>query len=321
MFFFHRIRNFFNPGSPEVSRREAFSTFAFWRTPRRSTSGFVILFAILISVIILLLGFGIFSVATKQSILSSGAREAQYAFTAADTGSECALYAEAQGTIYSATQDMFLDCAENTVTFEYQQPGLFTVEMETGPGTCAFITIETNGNLRTILSQGYNLCNGDQPQTGNPRLAERDLEITYTIPGTVQTPSQGGGTGGTGGGSSGIGTGGTVSSMGSSQLGGNNLGTSPNPGVITGSSQMGTGQVSNQQLGQMQVQTPQDIVIPKLLPPTTVTDTSSPQTMRQVDGSENTSFVKSASQTVTRAAQSVANAVDSAFRAVADLVK
>ncbi len=277
--------------------------------------GFVILFAILISVIILLLGMGIFSVATKESILSSSAREAQYAFAAADTGSECSLYAEANSLFNSLVQsDQTFSCADGTVDLEWDaQPGFFSADIFiTGTTTCAHITVTTNGTSRTIKSQGYNLCNtSGQPQLGNPRLVERDLEITYAIPGTVQVPGQNPG---------GM-LPGQVVGGGSSQIN-NNSGLNTGPSNMIGSSQIGNGgQMNTGQLMQMQVQTPpQDLVIPKFLP---VSD-SSAQTA-QVNTSNTTpdsiSPIKTASQSIARTAQSVADVVDSAFRAVVNLVR
>ena len=54
--------------------------------------GFVILFAILISSVILLISVGIFSVAQKEAILSSYSRESQRALYASDSALECALF-------------------------------------------------------------------------------------------------------------------------------------------------------------------------------------------------------------------------------------
>ena len=54
--------------------------------------GFVVLFSILISSIILLISTGIYEVVQKQVVLSSYARESQKAFYAADAALDCALF-------------------------------------------------------------------------------------------------------------------------------------------------------------------------------------------------------------------------------------
>jgi len=59
--------------------------------------GFTLLFAILVSVLILAVGASIISIALKQVILAGAGRESQFAFYAANTGVECALYWDLNG--------------------------------------------------------------------------------------------------------------------------------------------------------------------------------------------------------------------------------
>lgn len=54
--------------------------------------GFTLLLAALISAIVLSLASALFSIAKKQVTLASLSQQSQYAFYAADTGAECALY-------------------------------------------------------------------------------------------------------------------------------------------------------------------------------------------------------------------------------------
>ncbi|HRY31044.1 MAG TPA: hypothetical protein P5328_01495 [Candidatus Paceibacterota bacterium] len=54
--------------------------------------GFTLLFAVLVSILILSVGISIINLSTKQIILSGSGRESQYAFYAANTGIECAYY-------------------------------------------------------------------------------------------------------------------------------------------------------------------------------------------------------------------------------------
>lgn len=55
-------------------------------------SGFTLLFAVLVSVLVIAVGVSMISIALKQIILSGSGRESQYAFYASNTGLECALY-------------------------------------------------------------------------------------------------------------------------------------------------------------------------------------------------------------------------------------
>jgi len=59
--------------------------------------GFTLLFAVLVSTLVLSVGASIISIALKQIILSGSARDSQFAFYAANTGIECALYLDIVG--------------------------------------------------------------------------------------------------------------------------------------------------------------------------------------------------------------------------------
>ncbi len=50
------------------------------------------LFAVLVSSVLLTVGVSIFNLTLKELVLSSSGRESQFAFYAADTGIECAIY-------------------------------------------------------------------------------------------------------------------------------------------------------------------------------------------------------------------------------------
>jgi hypothetical protein len=59
--------------------------------------GFTLLFAVIVSVLVLSVGASMINIAVKQVILSGSGRESQYAFYAANTGIECALYWDING--------------------------------------------------------------------------------------------------------------------------------------------------------------------------------------------------------------------------------
>jgi hypothetical protein len=54
--------------------------------------GFALLFSVLVSSLLLTIGLSIFSIALKELALSTASRQSIYAFYAADSGRECALY-------------------------------------------------------------------------------------------------------------------------------------------------------------------------------------------------------------------------------------
>jgi Tfp pilus assembly protein PilX len=159
-----------------------------------SKPGFVILFAVLISVIVLLIGFGMYNIAIKESFLSSAAEEAQYSFMAADGGLECVLQSLAdtiaQGT--SVTNGTQVSCYGQTYAFSIVSPDSYEVVLSLPPSFCAKVTYNEIGTDRVVYSQGYNRCTSSgQPEIGNPKLVERVLELDYSVGGSVgsQTPT------------------------------------------------------------------------------------------------------------------------------------
>ncbi len=71
-----------------------------------SQRGFTILLAALVASLVLTLGMSIFSIAQKQVVLSSLGRSSQYAFYAADTAAECALYWDSRFQLFSASSSI-----------------------------------------------------------------------------------------------------------------------------------------------------------------------------------------------------------------------
>lgn len=162
--------------------------------------GFVILFTILISAIIMVIGLGMYSIATRQTVLSSTAREAQYAFYAADAGIECALYAQsldnAGGSpiIIEAGGTGSFSCGGSQISIitgsgDFSDPYVFRMMVDPIKNTCAQVSIfdvtVNNFAARRVISQGYNICDpaSVNPLTTNPILVERNLDTLYNVAG------------------------------------------------------------------------------------------------------------------------------------------
>jgi hypothetical protein len=62
------------------------------KSKKMDARGYTLLFAVLVSALVLGVGVSILNIARKELLLNSSARESQYAFYAADTGYECAVY-------------------------------------------------------------------------------------------------------------------------------------------------------------------------------------------------------------------------------------
>lgn len=164
--------------------------------------GSVLLITMVIITMILTLGAGMISIATKQTILSSIGRESQKAFYAADSGIECVLYWELQSVDsfqfatssdssvnppsgdFCGGQDMSpaagfttwsvsADATSATTTFlisawseDYSSLDMFN--------PCVKVVLEKRGASTEVLSTGYNTCD-----TTSGRRVSRAVHINY----------------------------------------------------------------------------------------------------------------------------------------------
>jgi hypothetical protein len=175
--------------------------------------GFTLLFSILVSTLVLAVGASVVSIALRQLVISGTGRDSQYAFYAANTGVECALYWDSIGGSHFATSSDSTDfsgpmyClginiadlinngddnygvpadkktanqAETKFRLEFEEIGPDNEEVE----YCTDVVVKkekvtnpTTSRSRiktTIISSGYNTCD-----TTNPRRIERGLEVIY----------------------------------------------------------------------------------------------------------------------------------------------
>lgn len=68
------------------------------RQNMENRKGFTLLFAVLVSTLVVSIGATVISIALRQTILSGTSRESQYAFYAANTMLECVFYWDVAGT-------------------------------------------------------------------------------------------------------------------------------------------------------------------------------------------------------------------------------
>lgn len=170
---------------------------------KNNKKGFTLLFAVLVSVLMLSVGASIVNLSVKQIILSGSSRESQYAFYAANTGIECVYYWDlnppAAGRVFatssasvplSSTDD--ITCIGRSIYDDYEENvviqglevtddggGFATSEFwltfdEVGYPYCAYVIVKKNGGETQIHSYGYNTCDLD-----NPRRIERGLRVNY----------------------------------------------------------------------------------------------------------------------------------------------
>lgn len=160
-----------------------------------SQRGFTLLLAALIASIVLSLGSSIFLIAKKQLTLSSLSRDSQFAFYAADTGAECALYWDLRYSAFSTTTLATSPVCDGKL-LNAPAPGTpapYTVEFQlnlfvngdgiTGTtddsGYCSSVTVYKNiSNPRTLIhADGYSVpC---ETILTSARALQRSVELRY----------------------------------------------------------------------------------------------------------------------------------------------
>lgn len=172
----------------------------------REKRGFVVLFALLISSIVLTISFGLLTIALKEVILSSTGRESQFGFYAADAGAECALYWDIKGSgnisvFPTSTSSVppssgvlcgqLTDGSPQDISQERLSEGNFFQAWDLSNRTasaatttfylsivsgraCAKVEVAKDENTTKIQAYGYNTCD-----FSNPRVIERGIRVTY----------------------------------------------------------------------------------------------------------------------------------------------
>lgn len=171
--------------------------------------GYTLLFAILVSALVLAIGISILNINKKEFLLSSGARDSSAAFYAADSGLECAIYADSNGHVGG---DVFNPGSDNTGNLSTSckvspvwppggkpasfhtptsgDPVTFIYEAKFGSvvgGSCAIVTVtktaDSDGNPRTVIfSKGYNTGwdnNANRCNLQSVKRVERAIQYAF----------------------------------------------------------------------------------------------------------------------------------------------
>jgi hypothetical protein len=151
---------------------------------KKQKNGFAMLFTVLIISVILAIATSVADLGYKELLLSSVSRDSQYAFYAADAGTECALYEDFKAKIFDAAPPATISCFGKTVNivpiasgYELQTKAGFGNNMTDSCFGAVDITqtIGSGNSLIDIMAHGQNVCD-----TTNPRQVERGLEVSYT---------------------------------------------------------------------------------------------------------------------------------------------
>ncbi|MDP3965355.1 MAG: pilus assembly PilX N-terminal domain-containing protein, partial [bacterium] len=165
--------------------------------------GFTLLLSALISSVVLALGVSIFQIALKQVTLSSMGRESQFAFYAADTGAECALYWDVRNDIHpntfatstfsnpasgvSCDEPTYITPAAITTSFPPDGSAVSTFQFEPS-GRCAQVSVtkcETDGLCDPLNPYIHTVIHADGFNTtcaligSSARSLQRSVELHY----------------------------------------------------------------------------------------------------------------------------------------------
>lgn len=151
----------------------------------KNNKGFVILFAVTISSILLAIALGVANIAFREMKFGTSARDTNDAFFAADTGAECALFYDKSSASDNAfTGSAPMSCAGSAIALT-QSPANFWTFVVSGLGStaqsCTKVTVNKTISPKTaVISKGYNIGSFDGLCTSNnPDRIERELTITY----------------------------------------------------------------------------------------------------------------------------------------------
>jgi len=156
----------------------------------KQNTGFVMLFAVTLSSIILAITLGVANIALKEINFSTSARETNNAFFAADAGIECALFndrvlsrsfVETGSTgVVSCLNNPSIALSGSYPSWNFVLPGLAgsscTKVNVVKDNVTSFPLIKT-----TIIAKGYNIGDGSCNSTSANRI-EREVRVVYGTP-------------------------------------------------------------------------------------------------------------------------------------------
>jgi Tfp pilus assembly protein PilX len=153
--------------------------------------GFVLLIAVIFMSVMLSFALALGSLSYKQQLLASSAIESQFAFYAADSALECALYADQRLNNFSyalhnlSTAPSLMTCSgvsASRQSYTYNATHLLDVQrFSLNAGTrCADVTVDKAPSGQTfIYSQGYNVPCENVGSASGARMVSRGLRARY----------------------------------------------------------------------------------------------------------------------------------------------
>ncbi len=155
----------------------------------RGSAGFIILYTVLISTVILTVIIGIVGISYKELLLAGSARESHVSFFSADTGIECGMYLDRKQSAFLLPTPTG-DCAGQPIEIETIAPPLYTFKVNTDANSCSKVRVNKDfdptpddgivDSYTQVTAWGYNAsCDALALGASGIRLVERKIEATY----------------------------------------------------------------------------------------------------------------------------------------------
>lgn len=152
---------------------------------KTTQNGYAILFTIVLVGIISSISIGLASVAYKQLVLSSVAKDSQVSFYQSDMAAECGIYAENKlGMTAVNTSSWICGLDSNGVGYNlnvalYGVSGytlLPASPMDQSSSPCFNVIMDKTIPATKLIAKGYNICNKT-----NIRTVEREINIVAAV--------------------------------------------------------------------------------------------------------------------------------------------
>ncbi len=135
--------------------------------------GITLLLAIFVSSLALLLGLGVFTLLFGELGFGGTAKDSLVAFSAADSGVECALYWDTKQNAFSTSTTNTIICdGDSSVVGGASGASNFTISFS--DGSCANVRVIKSGGNTTIFSFGQSNCAANAN-----KVAQRGLQVSY----------------------------------------------------------------------------------------------------------------------------------------------
>jgi hypothetical protein len=126
-------------------------------TSQKKEEGVALLFAVLMTSMLLLVALGISNVSYKENLFATEARDSGKAFFAADTGIECGLLLHKQGAFVANASTTPACRGAALVVVNNGSNSIFSFPVDAGSCAEVHVDVAANGGAETLIqSFGYN---------------------------------------------------------------------------------------------------------------------------------------------------------------------